>query len=118
LPYGEVGGGVAPAILGSLYLIIVACIIGLPLAVLTAIYLSEYAYGRFGDAVRFVIDLLAGLPSIVVGVFVWILIVINTGSFSGLAGAVALAIIMRRRRYGKPRVTITIVYRIEKNFLF
>jgi phosphate transport system permease protein len=94
MPYGEVGGGVAPAILGSLYLIVVACVIGLPLAVLTAIYLSEYAYGRFGDAVRFVIDLLAGLPSIVVGVFVWTLIVINTGSFSGLAGAVALAIIM------------------------
>jgi phosphate transport system permease protein len=94
VPFGEVGGGVAPAILGSLYLIAVACIIGLPLAVLTAIYLSEYAHGRFGDAVRFVIDLLAGLPSIVVGVFVWTLIVINTGSFSGLAGAVALAIIM------------------------
>jgi phosphate transport system permease protein len=94
LPYGEVGGGVAPAILGSLYLIVVACVIGLPLAVLTAIYLAEYAHGRFGDAVRFVIDLLAGLPSIVVGVFVWTLIVINTGSFSGLAGAVALAIIM------------------------
>lgn len=94
MPYGEVGGGVAPAILGSLYLIAVACAIGLPLAVMTAIYLSEYAHGRFGDAVRFVIDLLAGLPSIVVGVFVWTLIVINTGSFSGLAGAVALAIIM------------------------
>jgi phosphate transport system permease protein len=94
LPYGEVGGGVAPAILGSLYLIIIACAIGLPLAVLTAIYLSEYAHGKFGDAVRFVIDLLAGLPSIVVGVFVWTLIVINIGSFSGLAGAVALAIIM------------------------
>jgi phosphate transport system permease protein len=94
LPYGEVGGGVAPAILGSLYLIVVACVIGLPLAVLTAIYLAEYAHGRFGDAVRFVIDVLAGLPSIVVGVFVWTLIVINTGSFSGIAGAVALAIIM------------------------
>lgn len=94
LPFGEVGGGVAPAILGSLYLIGVACLIGLPLAVLSAIYLSEYANGRFGDAVRFVIDLLAGLPSIVVGVFVWTLIVINTGTFSGLAGAVALAIIM------------------------
>ena len=94
MPYGEVGGGVAPAILGSLYLIAVACIIGLPLAVLAAIYLSEYSHGRFGDTVRFVIDLLAGLPSIVVGVFVWTLIVINTGSFSGLAGAVALAIIM------------------------
>jgi phosphate transport system permease protein len=94
MPFGEPGGGVAPAILGSLYLILVACVIGLPLAVLSAIYLSEYAHGKFGDIVRFVIDLLAGLPSIVVGVFVWILIVINTGSFSGLAGAVALAIIM------------------------
>ncbi|MFW6075764.1 MAG: phosphate ABC transporter permease PstA [Chloroflexota bacterium] len=94
LPYGEVGGGVAPAILGSLYLIAVACAIGLPVAVLTAIYLAEYATGRFGDIVRFVIDLLAGLPSIVVGVFVWTLVVLQTGGYSGLAGAVALAVIM------------------------
>jgi phosphate transport system permease protein len=94
LPFGEVGGGVAPAIVGSLFLIAVACLIGLPLAVLTAIYLAEYATGRFGDSVRFVIDLLAGLPSIVVGVFVWALLVITMGSYSGLAGAVALAIIM------------------------
>lgn len=94
LPYGEVGGGVAPAILGSLYLIVVACVIGLPVAVLTAIYLAEYATTRFGDVVRFVIDLLAGLPSIVVGVFVWTLVVLQSGSYSGLAGAVALAIIM------------------------
>lgn len=94
LPYGEVGGGVAPAILGSLYLIVAACVIGLPIAVLTAIYLAEYATTRFGDTVRFVIDLLAGLPSIVVGVFVWTLVVLQTGGYSGLAGAVALAIIM------------------------
>jgi phosphate transport system permease protein len=94
LPFGEVGGGVAPAIVGSLYLIGVACLIGLPIAILTAIYLAEYATGRFGDVVRFVIDLLAGLPSIVVGVFVWAMLVITLGSYSGLAGATALAIIM------------------------
>jgi phosphate transport system permease protein len=94
LPFGEVGGGVAPAIIGSLYLIAVACLIGLPIAILTAIYLSEYATTRLADIVRFVLDLIAGLPSIVVGVFVWVLIVLNTGSYSGIAGAVALAIIM------------------------
>jgi phosphate transport system permease protein len=94
LPFGEVGGGVAPAIVGSLYLIFAACLIGLPIAVLAAIYLSEYATSRFGDIVRLVIDILAGLPSIVVGVFIWALIVINFGSYSGFAGAAALAVIM------------------------
>lgn len=95
LPYGEVGGGVAPAILGSLYLLAIACLLGIPIGVGTAIYLSEFGRGRFATLIRLVIDLLAGLPSIVVGVFVWALIVKHlVGNFSGLAGAVALAIIM------------------------
>mgnify|MGYP005847877251 CR=1 FL=1 len=95
LPYGEVGGGVAPAILGTLYMLAVAALIGIPIGVGTAIYLSEYGGRRFASAVRFTIDLIAGLPSIVVGVFVWALLVRHVvGNFSGLAGAVALAIIM------------------------
>jgi phosphate transport system permease protein len=95
LPYGEAGGGVAPALLGSLYLLAVACLIGIPLGVGTAIYLSEFGRGAFAGAVRFVIDLLAGLPSIVVGVFVWALVVKHlVGNYAGIAGAVALAIIM------------------------
>jgi phosphate transport system permease protein len=95
LPFGEVGGGVAPAILGSLTILAVACLIGIPTGVATAIYLAEFGRTRFADVVRFVIDLLAGLPSIVVGVFVWALLVKHVvGNYSGVAGAVALAIIM------------------------
>lgn len=96
LPYGEVGGGVAPAILGTLYMLGVASLIGVPVGVGTAIYLSEYGrQSPFANTVRFVVDLMAGLPSIVVGVFVWALIVrVVVGQYNGFAGAVALAIIM------------------------
>ncbi len=95
LPYGEVGGGVAPAILGTLLMLLVAAVISVPLGIGTAIYLSEFGRGHFARLVRLVIDLLAGLPSIVVGVFVWALLVRHVvGSYSGIAGAVALAIIM------------------------
>lgn len=95
LPYGEAGGGVAPAILGSLYMLAIACLVGIPVGVGTAIYLAEFGRGLFATAVRFIVDLLAGLPSIVVGVFVWALIVKQmVGNYAGIAGAAALAIIM------------------------
>jgi phosphate transport system permease protein len=95
LPIGEAGGGVAPAIIGTLLMLAVASVIGVPIGVGTAIYLVEYGEGRFADAVSYTIDLLAGVPSVVVGVFVWAVLVRNVfGTFSGLAGGVALAIIM------------------------
>jgi len=95
LPPGEVGGGVAPAILGTLEMLAVAAIIGIPVGVATAIYLSEYGRGNLARAVSFTIDLIAGLPSIVIGVFVWAWLVRNVvGQYNGLAGGVALAIIM------------------------
>ncbi len=95
LPYGEVGGGVAPAILGSLLMLAVGSLIGVPVGIATAIYLSEYGRGAFARSVSFIIDLIAGLPSIVVGVFVWAWLVRNIiGQYNGLAGGVALAIIM------------------------
>lgn len=95
LPYGEVGGGVAPAILGTLEMLAVAGLMGIPIGIGTGIYLSEYGRGAFAQAVSFLIDLLAGLPSIVVGVFVWAWIVRQVvGQYNGLAGGVALAIIM------------------------
>ncbi|MBI3971744.1 MAG: phosphate ABC transporter permease PstA [Chloroflexi bacterium] len=95
LPYGEPGGGVGPAIAGSLVLLGVASTIGVPIGLGAGIYLSEFGRGRFADAVRFCGDLVAGLPSIVVGVFIWALLVRHViGHFSGLAGAAALAIIM------------------------
>jgi phosphate transport system permease protein len=95
LPLGEAGGGVAPAIIGTLLMLVVAAAIGVPIGVGTAIYLAEYGRGRFASAVSYTIDLLAGVPSIVVGVFVWAVVVRNVfGAFSGLAGSIALALIM------------------------
>jgi phosphate transport system permease protein len=95
LPPGEVGGGVAPAIIGTLEMLLVAALIGVPLGVGTAIYLSEYGRGGLARVVSFSIDLIAGFPSIVIGVFVWAWLVRNVvGQYNGLAGGVALAIIM------------------------
>jgi phosphate transport system permease protein len=95
LPAGEVGGGVAPAILGTIEMLAVAGLIGIPLGVGTAIYLSEYGRGNLARLVSFCIDLIAGFPSIVIGVFVWAWLVRNVvGQYDGLAGGVALAVIM------------------------
>jgi len=95
LPPGEVGGGVAPAILGTLEMLGVAGLIGIPVGMATAIYLSEYGRGNLARAISFSVDLIAGLPSIAIGVFVWAWLVRNVvGQYNGLAGGVALAIIM------------------------
>lgn len=92
-PVGE-GGGIGNAILGTLVLIALATVIGLPLGVAAGVYLAEFGGGRFATIVRFVADTLTGVPSIVVGVFVYTAVVIPMGNFSALAGGVALAIIM------------------------
>jgi phosphate transport system permease protein len=94
LPIGEVGGGVAPAILGTVSMLLVAAAIGVPAGMGTAIYLAEVGRGRFPSVVRFCIDLIAGLPSIVVGVFVYALVVLPMRRFSALAGGVALGVMM------------------------
>jgi len=95
LPFGEEGGGVAPAIMGTLMMLFVAAAIGIPIGIGSAIYLSEIGRSSFSHFVRFIIDTMAGLPSIVVGVFVWSVLVRTVfGNFSGFAGGVSLAIIM------------------------
>jgi phosphate transport system permease protein len=93
-PLGEPGGGVANSIVGSLLLIGVAALIGIPAGVGAGVFLSEYAGARLANVIRFTADVLTGVPSIVVGVFVYTLIVLKMGHFSALAGGVALAIIM------------------------
>lgn len=94
-PYGEEGGGIAQAIVGSLYLLLLASLIGIPVGVGTAIYLAEFGTGKLPRIVRFSVDMIAGLPSIVIGVFVWALLVRHVvGQYAGIAGAVALALIM------------------------
>lgn len=88
-------GGIAPAIQGTLIVVGYASIIGIPVGVLTGIYLSEYAgNNRFAQGVRFFNNVMTGLPSIVVGIVGYIILVVTIGSFNLTAGAVALSIIM------------------------
>jgi phosphate transport system permease protein len=93
-PYGEEGGGIAQAISGTIIMLIVAGLVAIPIGVGTAIYLAEYGHGSFASTVRFTLDLLAELPSIVVGVFIWASLVKYVTGYSGFAGAAALAVIM------------------------
>jgi phosphate transport system permease protein len=92
-PVGE-GGGIGNAILGTLVLLALASVVGLPVGVAAGVYLSEFGRGRFAGVVRFVSDTLTGVPSIVTGVFVYTLVVLPTRQFSALAGGVALGLIM------------------------
>lgn len=93
-PVGEAGGGVANSLVGSLILIGIASIMGIPVGVLTGLYLGEYGTNRFAQTIRFLTDILNGLPSIVMGLFAYAILVIPMKSFSGLAGGVALSILM------------------------
>lgn len=92
-PVGE-GGGIGNAIVGSMVLLLIASVAGLPIGIAAGIYLAEFGDNWFGNIVRFVTDTLTGVPSIVIGVFVYTLIVLPQKHFSTLAGGVALAIIM------------------------
>ena len=94
-PVGEAGGGMANAIGGSVYILLIASTFGVPLGIGAGIYLSEYGRGtRFGNLVRFTADVLNGVPSIIVGIVAYGLVVLSQGHFSALAGGVALAIMM------------------------
>lgn len=97
-PQGSIGsgnGGIGPAIQGTIIVVGLASLIAAPVGVLAGIYLSEYARrGTFADLVRFFNDVLTGLPSIVIGIVGYIVIVLSIGSFSVLAGAISLSIIM------------------------
>ena len=94
VPAGQAGGGVANAIVGTIIIVGLAALIGVPIGVGAGLYLAEYGSGRLGFVVRFIADVLNGTPSIVVGVVAWMFIVRPTHGFSALAGSVALAILM------------------------
>jgi phosphate transport system permease protein len=94
-PPGEAGGGLVNAIVGTIIITAVATVMGVPLGMLAGTYLAEFGRdGKFAGAARFVNNILIGAPSIVVGVFVYTILVVPMRGFSGLAGAVALAVIM------------------------
>jgi phosphate transport system permease protein len=92
-PVGE-GGGIGNAIVGSLLMTSIASLIGLPLGIAAGVYLAEFGDGWFGRIVRFVADTMTGIPSIIVGIFVFTVFVLPMGRQSGFAGSLALAIIM------------------------
>ena len=93
-PVGEPGGGMANAIVGTLILIGIACAVGLPLGIGGGLFLLENKGTRFANAVRFLSDVLNGLPSIVLGIFAWEFLVRPIGHFSALAGGIALGAMM------------------------
>ena len=93
-PAGETGGGVAHAIVGTLLMVGMAGLIGLPIGIGAGIYSAEYPKSKLATTARFVADVMNGTPSIVIGVFVWTLIVARVKHFSGFAGSVSMAIIM------------------------
>jgi phosphate transport system permease protein len=93
-PVGEPGGGMANAIVGTLTLIALASCVGLPVGILGGLFLSELGDGPLGWWVRFVTDVLNGVPSIVIGIFVYTLAVVPMRQFSALAGGLALGLIM------------------------
>jgi phosphate transport system permease protein len=93
-PTGESGGGMANAIIGSAKILLLATVIGVPLGFAAGVYLSEYSGRTFAFVVRYVTDLLNGVPSIVIGIFAYAMVVKPTRQFSTLAGGLALGIMM------------------------
>jgi phosphate transport system permease protein len=93
-PVGETGGGLGNAVLGTLFLVAAGSAIGVPIGVASGVYLSEFRRTRFADTLRASVELLAGVPSIILGIFAYALIVLPMKGFSALAGALALSIIL------------------------
>jgi phosphate transport system permease protein len=93
-PVGEAGGGMANAIAGSAFILLIASAIGVPIGIGAGIYLAEYGRNQLGNVIRFTADVLNGVPSIVVGIVAYGIVVLSQGHFSAWAGGVALAIMM------------------------
>jgi phosphate transport system permease protein len=93
-PVGETGGGMANAIVGSLKLLLLAAVMGLPVGLMAGVYLAEFGGKTFSFVIRYTNDLLNGVPSIVIGIFAYSLVVLPVKHFSALAGGVALAIMV------------------------
>ena len=91
---GEAGGGIGNAILGSAIMVGLATLLAVPWGILAGLYLSEYSHTQLAKGVSFAVDLLASVPSIVVGIFIYVAVVVTLGSFSGFAGSCALFVIM------------------------
>ncbi len=94
-PVGEAGGGMANAIVGTLIVSGLAALMAVPIGVISGIYMAEYAGSRFAASVRFAADTLNGVPSIAIGLFAYVVVVLPFKQFSALAGGFALGVMMR-----------------------
>lgn len=92
-PVGE-GGGIGNAIVGSAMMTLLAALIGLPVGIAAGVYLAEFGKHWYGNTIRFIADTLIGVPSIIIGIFIYTLVVLPMGRQSGFAGGLALAVIM------------------------
>ena len=93
-PVGEVGGGMKHAILGTIYIVLLGAAIAIPIGVTCGIYLSEFSKSKLSKTLKMTVDLMSGIPSIVIGIFAYLVVVVPLKSFSAFAGAIALSIIM------------------------
>jgi phosphate transport system permease protein len=93
-PVGELGGGMGNAIVGSIQILAIASLVGVPAGVGAGVYLAEYGRKRLGDVIRFTADVLNGVPSIIIGIVAYSIVVLRQKHFSALAGGAALAIMM------------------------
>jgi phosphate transport system permease protein len=93
-PIGETGGGMANAIVGSAEIVGMAALIGIPIGFLSGVYLAEYDDKRFAALIRYIADLLNGVPSIIVGILAWALVVVPMHGYSALAGSIALSVML------------------------
>lgn len=93
-PVGETGGGIGNALIGTSVLVVLACVIGIPMGLLAGIYVAEFAGPRLAMVVRFTADVVFGVPSIIIGMFIYGLVVLKMGHYSAFAGGIALALIM------------------------
>ncbi len=94
VPAGQPGGGIANALIGSLTMIALASVIGVPIGIFGGTYLSEYPNGKLSSTFRFIVDLMTSIPSIVIGLYVYSMIVVPMKGFSAYAGALALSLLM------------------------
>ncbi len=94
-PPGGEGGGLGNAIIGTFFMTLLAAIIGVPLGIFAGVYLSEYGRDtRFGSLIRFTINVMMGIPSIITGLFIYTLVVVASGHFSGYAGGLSLSLLI------------------------
>lgn len=93
-PVGELGGGMKHAILGTMYIVLLGASMAVPVGIICGIYLTEFSKSKLSKTLKMTVDLLSGIPSIVIGIFAYLLVVVPLKGFSALAGGIALSIIM------------------------